>query len=210
MKTLTSIILILFLSLLSSPSWSESLTMDDLVERNDLYYREFTDVPFTGEVSGKGNGKIKKGKKEDLWKTCHYDYPEDYPEDDIFSKHLSHGEIWKSIPEKCYFLTIDNWKGGKRNGSFELYHVGKLRSKGNYQSGFMDGLWEWYGVDKFVSRKNFKFGKLHGLSEMFYPNGQLFYRKNYKDGIEDGLWEYFDEDGSSYKTETWKNDVKQE
>ena len=50
MKKLTSIILILFLSLLSSPSWSETLTMDDLVERNDLYYKKFTDVPFTGEV----------------------------------------------------------------------------------------------------------------------------------------------------------------
>ena len=52
MNKITSIILILFLSLLSSPSWSETLTMDDLVERDGLYYKKFTDVPFIGEVTG--------------------------------------------------------------------------------------------------------------------------------------------------------------
>ena len=37
--------------------------MDDLVERNDLYYKKFSDVPFTGEVSGMESGKFKNGKK---------------------------------------------------------------------------------------------------------------------------------------------------
>ena len=41
--------------------------MDDLVKRNNLYYKKFTDVPFTGEISGKRNGKFKKGKKDGLW-----------------------------------------------------------------------------------------------------------------------------------------------
>ena len=41
--------------------------MDDLVERNNLYYKKFTDVPFTGVVSGKGNGQFKKGKREGKW-----------------------------------------------------------------------------------------------------------------------------------------------
>ena len=66
MRTLTSITLILFLSLLSSPSWTETLTMDDLVERNDLYYKKFTNVPFTGEISGIWNGNYKDGKEEGL------------------------------------------------------------------------------------------------------------------------------------------------
>ena len=50
MKKLTSIILILFLSLLSSPSWSESLTMDDLVERENLFYKKFTNKPITAKI----------------------------------------------------------------------------------------------------------------------------------------------------------------
>jgi len=43
--------------------WSESLTIDDLVERDDLYYKKFTNVPFTVEVSGIENGRFKNGKK---------------------------------------------------------------------------------------------------------------------------------------------------
>ena len=64
MKKITSITLIFFLSLLSFPSWSETLTMDDLVERDDLYYKRFTDIPFTGEVGGVGVGKFKDGKRD--------------------------------------------------------------------------------------------------------------------------------------------------
>ena len=41
--------------------------MDDLVERNNLYYKKFTDAPFTGDVSGIWNGKIKKGKITGEW-----------------------------------------------------------------------------------------------------------------------------------------------
>ena len=67
MKKLTSIILILFLSLLSSPSWSENLTIDDLVERDGLFYKKFTDVPFTGKITGKEQGSFKDGKEEGEW-----------------------------------------------------------------------------------------------------------------------------------------------
>ena len=55
MRTLFIIPLVL-ISLVSFPSWSETLTMDDLVWRDDLYYKKFTNVPFTGEVSGLENG----------------------------------------------------------------------------------------------------------------------------------------------------------
>ena len=43
---------------LSSPSWSEALNIDDLIERNGLYFEKFTDVPFTGEISGKEVGRF--------------------------------------------------------------------------------------------------------------------------------------------------------
>ena len=33
--------------------------MNDLVERNGLYYKKFTDIPFTGELTGIESGKIK-------------------------------------------------------------------------------------------------------------------------------------------------------
>jgi antitoxin component YwqK of YwqJK toxin-antitoxin module len=66
MKTsLTTLVTILFVSLLSSPSLSEGISFDDLVERNGLTYKKFTDVPFTGEVGeGLVHGNFKNGKLE--------------------------------------------------------------------------------------------------------------------------------------------------
>ena len=68
------LITILFITLLSSPSWSETLTMDDLVEKEDLFfYKKFSIFspfdflyPFTGEISGLLSGSLKNGKREGL------------------------------------------------------------------------------------------------------------------------------------------------
>jgi hypothetical protein len=60
MKLIKTLLTILVISLLSSPSWSE--TLDDLVVRDNLYYKKFTDVPFTGKVTGNPQGSLKNGK----------------------------------------------------------------------------------------------------------------------------------------------------
>ena len=51
-KTLITFFTLLF-CLTSSVSWSE--TMDDLVERDGVHYKKFTQVPFTGKVDGQEN-----------------------------------------------------------------------------------------------------------------------------------------------------------
>ena len=38
--------------------------MDDLVEREGIYYEKFTDVPFSGKVTGKTTGRFVNGKFE--------------------------------------------------------------------------------------------------------------------------------------------------
>ena len=43
------------------------VTIGDLVERDGLFYEKSTDVPFTGEVTGQGQGQIKDGKREGPW-----------------------------------------------------------------------------------------------------------------------------------------------
>ena len=56
------------------PALALGETMDDLVNRDGLYYRNFTDVPFTGKiVDYHPNGQLRKkethkdGKKDGLW-----------------------------------------------------------------------------------------------------------------------------------------------
>jgi hypothetical protein len=39
----------------------------DLVQREGIYYKKFSEVPFSGKLTGKEKGLIKNGKKEGEW-----------------------------------------------------------------------------------------------------------------------------------------------
>ena len=66
MRTLFIIPLVL-MSLVSFPSWGETVDSDDVVMRDGLIYEKFTQTPFTGEITSLVNGKVKNGKKEGIW-----------------------------------------------------------------------------------------------------------------------------------------------
>ena len=55
---LTSVVLLVLLF----PSLALGETINDLVKREGLYYKKFTEVPFTGTVTGLVKGKLKNGK----------------------------------------------------------------------------------------------------------------------------------------------------
>ena len=57
---------ILLLTLLF-PALAMGETMDDLVITNGLYYKKYTEVPFTGKVTGKTQGSFRNGKKHGVW-----------------------------------------------------------------------------------------------------------------------------------------------
>jgi len=40
---------------------------EDLVERERLLYKKFSDVPFTGKVTGKTQGTFRNGKRDGPW-----------------------------------------------------------------------------------------------------------------------------------------------
>ena len=56
----------LLLILLSS-FLSVGETMNDLVEREGIYYKKCSDLPFTGDVEGLVQGSFKDGLTEGLW-----------------------------------------------------------------------------------------------------------------------------------------------
>ena len=66
MKTLLTLLTCLFIR---SPTVVMSETGDfwDLVWRQGLCYKKASDVPFTGTVTGKSEGKIKNGQIEGPW-----------------------------------------------------------------------------------------------------------------------------------------------
>ena len=61
--SLTLLTCLLFLS----PNVVLSETMDDLVVRDLIYYKKFSDVPFSGKITGKSQGSFKNGIREGSW-----------------------------------------------------------------------------------------------------------------------------------------------
>ena len=94
--------------MVSFPSWG--LTMDDLVQRDDLYYKKFTDVPFTGEIDeGLVRGNFKNGRQEGPWIGYH---------------------------ENGQLRYKDEYKNGRKEGTSIGYNEnGQLLYKGEYKNG---------------------------------------------------------------------------
>ena len=150
-------LLIIFLLLSPSLSWSEDVNIDDLVKTDGLYYEKFTNEPFTGEVTGNQQGKISKGKREGEWLI-----------------YYSNGQLEEDV----------NFKDGKKEGEYLRYSKnGKLYHKGNYKNDKIEGEYlTYYPNGQLWTKCNWKDGKLEGEYLNYYQNGQLKRTEIYKDG----------------------------
>ena len=111
--------------------------MADLVERDGLTYKKFTDVPFTGEVDEElWQGDYKNGKQEGPWVFYH-----------------KNGQL----------RTKGNYKNGEWEGPWIWYYKnGQLKSKGDYKNGKREGSQVMYHKDGRVDERGtgtFKNGK---------------------------------------------------
>jgi len=133
--------------------------MDDLVERNDLYYEKFTNVPLTGKVTGKEQGSFKNGKREGYWISYH-----------------ENGQLWYE----------GKFKSGKQEGASVGYHDnGQLQYKGNYKNFGPEGAWVFYWNNgQLESKGNYKNGKEDGAWVSYNQDGTVnnkrtgFYPRN--------------------------------
>ena len=106
MKTLLTLLTCLFIL---SPNVVLSETFNQLESRGGLYYKKFSDVPFSGKVTGHYQGKMKNGR---------WDGPN--------VRYWDNGQLeFKGT-----------WKNGKRDGPWFWYQEdGQLSYKGTYKDG---------------------------------------------------------------------------
>ena len=125
MKKLLITFFIILFCLTSSIGWTE--TMDDLIKKDTIYYKKFTEVPFTGKIDGKEQGSMKNGKREGSW-----------------VRYLDNGQLnFKG-----------DYKNGMREGSWIAYwDNGQLQYKGNYKNGKKEGSWVDYNKDGTIKRE---------------------------------------------------------
>ena len=117
----------------------------DLVERKGLYYKKFSDVPFSGKVTGLNKGLIENGKEEGEW-IAYYDngqlsYKGNY------ENGKEEGE-WIAYYDNGQLDSKGNYKNGKKEGEWIAYwDNGQLDSKGNYKNGWVEDVWVSYEKD---------------------------------------------------------------
>ena len=156
MKPINTFLTVLLITLLPSLGWSTPL--DELMERDGLYYPKFSDVPFTGKVTGDTQGYLKDGRREGVWVTYYY----------------SGALMFKG-----------NYQNGKREGFYvDYYSTGEIREKGNYENGEREGSWVGYFKNGQLSYKgNHKNGKKEGIWFTYNDDGALRSKDNFKDGV---------------------------
>ena len=155
---LTSVVLIVLLF----PTLALGETMDDLMIKDGLYYKNFyrifIDVPFSGKVMGKEQGSIKNGKKDGLWVYYH-----------------DNGKLWKS----------GTFKDGKEDGPWFHYEEdGQLLMKGTFKDGKEDGPWfSYHDNGQLWWKRTYKDGERDGPYIFYHENGQLWKKGTYKDDV---------------------------
>jgi antitoxin component YwqK of YwqJK toxin-antitoxin module len=109
---------------------SEIVKYEDLGIRGGLFYKDFSEVPFSGEITGKSQGAFKNGKKEgsvSYWSDGQLSSKETY-------KNRKKEGVWVNYHDNGQVMEKSNYKNGKLNGAY-VYHYsdGQLSSKGNYK-----------------------------------------------------------------------------
>ena len=150
---------ILLLTLLF-PALALSETMGALVKTDGLYYKKFSDVPFTGKVTGNEQGSFKDGKEDGPW---------------VYSQ--DNGQL----------VSKGTYKDGKRDGPWVTYwDNGQLRAKGTYKDEKRDGPWVTYWFNGQLRTKGtYKDGKRDGPWIRYWDNGTVWsaLTGTYKNGV---------------------------
>ena len=135
-------------------SQDEEITIQDLFERDGLFYAPGQDSTFSGTVKGNWDNGIKK---------LEYSYKDGKP-DAKWSTWFLNGQ-----PEE----EIDYQSGIKNGIHKQWYKNGQQKFERTYKEGIHDGKWtEWYENGQSMVEGSFLDGKPDGMWTYWFPNGQ--------------------------------------
>ena len=144
---------VLLVLLFPALALGETVKLEDLVVTDGLYYKKFTNIPFTGKVTeGREQGRLKNGKKVGVWV--------EYYGNGRVSKEVTY-ENGKKVTWVQYkyhsngqLRTKETYKDGKFDGPWVGYHEnGQLLMKGTYKDGNKEGPWVNFNEDGTVDEE---------------------------------------------------------
>lgn len=209
------ITLLIFTFQSKSFSNDEVTRFDNLVERNKVFFKKFSNEPFTGRVSDeKYEGFIQNGNVEGKWVEFHKNGKPKFIGN--FRNGLGNGEFsWFSdstfsgSSHKTEKRTLSN---GIQVGFVEYYWIpsGELRKKFPLKNGKFHGRsTNFHSNGNLSSEKEWVNGKQHGVQKDYFKNGKLEYEFYFLNGVEHGPIKTFYENGKpkmeGYLKNGWKN-----
>ena len=137
--TMKKLLTIFCLVLLSSYSYSEEVSEDQLVEREGVYYKKFSPTPFTGtlvEFYETGQLEGRENLKNGLLQG---DFVVFYENGQLEERgNYKDGErdgLWEEYEENGQLLMKGNYTDGEREGPWEVYHDGSVVFNFCYKNG---------------------------------------------------------------------------
>ena len=140
----------------------ETLTLNELIERDGRYFTKLNSAPFSGEVKGNSQGTIKDGYKNGLWIV-----------------HHQNGQV----ASRTY------WKNGNPDGPHEYFYPnGQLELRGFWKNTALHGIEESFFENGHLwTRREYENGERTGFWIAFHSNGQLLSKGVHKNGLPDGI-----------------------
>ena len=222
MKRINLLILLLFFT---SFSYGKSIDFDLLVERDDLYYEKFSDIPYTGEVTGRGKGKMVKGDPVGNFQIYYENGMLEWKQEivtkdgETFYYSTSYFEDGKFKKNRSYIG--DNWRTGIPFGTHEDYlDNGNLQYKSVFEDGkFQDVVYEYFDDDS-IKMEHKVTGSIESWLELiskdillddmitvvrnFYENGNLKDRKEWKGETSNGTFIEWKENGDLIREDKYE------
>ena len=213
----------LFVLLLPSLAVGIEVQFTELVRRDGIYYKKFTETPFDGDVTGIEQGIIKKGKQIGPWVSYHSNGQ--LRDKGSYKNGQMYG-LWRFYNKRGKLTSERYLQNGKGHGPYRSYYEnGKLESKGSYKNGEMNGeIIAFEKTGRVESKTIYKYGKViqvviydkHGkISQKIIREGnketscskRLCGTGSLKNGKRDGLWFFYDE-GKLWQKGTYRNGLK--
>ena len=181
----------------------EKIDYCDLVYRDNLYYKKFSEKPFTGEVTGAMSSMMIDGKSEGLQIT-YYDTGQIAQK--VFIKNGKlRGEApfyYKSGKVFMYRFFNDN---GKIEGKLTTYlENGDPQSVIEYDNGERKESYDYFQNGNLQTKRVYSNGGKEIFEIEYWKNGSIFSKGMIIDIYREGLYDYYNEYGNQIAKITYK------
>jgi len=197
----------LLLLLIPSTIYAQSVTSEELEQRDNLWYLSGSDTPFTGELRDEGvrEGKIENGQRVGRWTTWHENGNISSESDFVASAMTYHAMYFPNGAMRFKGTYSD----GRLDGPVSLWHPsGTPQSETEFAMGQRHGkriLWDLEG--NVLYSAFYTAGQLDGPAIWWYDNGQKRWATYHKKGQKWGVWTQWTRDGRIIGQSDWEDGI---